>query len=96
MTGPKPKKPGFRERFRRAFNGVSKKEAIDIAKDTLKDLKNPREIATFVIALATPGGFFAYGSYRVIKFRRQKKFPANDNREDDPAKKNPPPKPPKL
>lgn len=98
MTDPRPKKPSFSERCRRAFNDVSRKEAIDIAKDTLKDLKDPREIALLTGAIIVPGGLIGYGSYRVIKFRGKKKLPpANDNNNNDgPAKKNPPPNPPKI
>ena len=95
---PEKKKPSFFRRLKDAFNGISRKDWIPIAKDTLKDLKRPQEIGLLVGCTFLPGGWIGYGVYRIAKYRLKKA--ANDNPETPEIKPDPkagpkPPKPPK-
>jgi hypothetical protein len=91
---PDKKKPSFFRRVKDAFNGVSRKDFLNIAKDTLKDLKKPQEIALLVGCSFLPGGWIGYGIYRITKYKMKK--PANDNPEKPEQNAKPkPPAPPK-
>jgi hypothetical protein len=90
---PDKKKLSFRQRCREAFNGVSRRDWINVAKDTLKDLRRPQEIALLVGCSFVPGGWIGYGIYRIAKYRHKKA--ANDNPEQPrPENKPKPPAPP--
>ena len=96
---PDKKKPSFFRRLKDAFNGISRKDWIPIAKETLKDLKRPQEIGLLVGCTFIPGGWIGYGVYRIAKYRLQKEA-ANDNTgkpepEARPKQQKKPPKPPK-
>jgi hypothetical protein len=91
---PKKGRRTLRERFNAAFKGVGWKDIRGIGRQTLKDLRKPGEIFALVAGAVIPGGFIAYGAYRVVKYRQSQK-PANDNAEQ----KNPKPpenKPPGM
>lgn len=94
---PDPKrKKSLRERFNEAFPDVSRDEWKRIAKDTLRDLRDPKEIALLLGGAVVPGGFIGYGAYRVVKYRQ--KQAANDNKPSSQGKKKTPkpPFPPKT
>ena len=89
---PKPDKKErqtLREKFNAIFKGLKWKDVGGIGKETLKDMKRPKEIFAFVASSVIPGGWFAYAFYRVAKYRKGQN-PSNDNTEP----KNPP-EPPK-
>lgn len=91
----KKKKLPFGQRLKAAFNGVSRRELMGVLKDTVKDLRKPKEIALLVGCSVVPGGWIGYGVYRVAKYRRKKAV--NDNPEpprDAPGQQPPVPKPP--
>jgi hypothetical protein len=90
---PGEKKPSFSQRIKQAFNGVSRKEWMNVVKDTVKDLRKPQEIALLVGCSFLPGGWIGYGIYRIAKYRHKKA--SNDNQKKaDPEAKPSPPKPP--
>jgi hypothetical protein len=91
---PDKKKPNFFRRLKDAFNGISRKDWMPIAKETLKDLKRPQEIGLLVGCTFLPGGWIGYGVYRIAKYRLKKA--SNDNQENPGKEAKPkPPKPPK-
>lgn len=98
-----PKKLTIKQRIRTAFNGVSRKEAMAVFKDTLKDLKKPKEIGMIIAGGFIPGGWIAYGVYRIAKYRQKKAANENEPKPDAPTQDRPPPagmlrlpKPPRL
>jgi len=83
MDNDKNEKPAkktlpLKQRLKAAFNGVSRKNIMGIAKDTLKDLRRPKEIGLLVVSSFLPGGWIGYGAYRVAKYK-YKHTPDNDN-----------------
>jgi hypothetical protein len=76
---PGRKKPTLRERCKAAFNGVSRRELGGIFKETVKDLRKPKEIALLIGCSILPGGWIGYGVYRIARYRQRKA--ANDNPE---------------
>ncbi|MCE9506857.1 MAG: hypothetical protein K8R48_00880 [Alphaproteobacteria bacterium] len=89
---PKPdkkKRPTLREKFNALFKGLKWKDVKGISKETLKDMRSPKEIFTFAASSVVPGGWFGYAFYRVVKYRNGQ-GPSNDN----PGPKNPPQPPP--
>lgn len=80
---PKPEKKkrrSLREIFNASFKGLKWKDVKGIGKETLKDLKQPREIFAMVAGVVVPGCFFPYAIYRVVKYR-EGQDPANDDTE---------------
>lgn len=74
----KKKKRTLRERWKDALGGISREEILAVTKDTLDDLRRPREIFALVASSFVPGGWIGYGAYRVHKYRKKKS--ANDNK----------------
>jgi hypothetical protein len=87
----RPKKLPFMQRLRTAFNGVSRKEMAAVFKDTLKDLKKPKEIGMIIAGGFVPGGWIAYGVYRIAKYRHKKA--ANENKPPENNQDAKPPQP---
>lgn len=73
----KKRKKTLRERFNENFPDVSKDEWKGIIRHTLKDLRDPKEIAMLLGGALVPGGFIGYGAWRILKYR--KKEASNDN-----------------
>ncbi|MDI1228261.1 MAG: hypothetical protein PSY14_11310 [bacterium] len=95
---PKKKKPSFKKRLTTVFNGLSRKELRGVFKDTLKELRKPKEIGILLVSSFVPGGWIGYAGYRIAKYKLDHAPPANDNEEPapkvDPKPKAPtPPKP---
>ena len=92
---PKEKKPSFKKRLTTVFNGLSRKELRGVLKDTLKELRKPKEIGILLVSSFVPGGWIGYAGYRIAKYKLDHApETANDNVEP-PAKPAPPidPKP---
>lgn len=66
---PKQKKPSFKQRLSTVFNGLSKKELRGVLKDTLKDLRKPKEIGILLVSSFVPGGWIGYAGYRIAKYK---------------------------
>lgn len=84
MQDKPEKKKTFRENIKAIFNGVSRNDIRGMAKDTLKDLRHPRELATLAASVIVPAGIPAYLAYRLVKYK--KKQAANDNKPPLPPK----------
>lgn len=95
---PKNKKPSFKQRLKTVFNGLSRKELRGVLKDTVKDLRKPKEIGVLLLSSFVPGGWIGYAGYRIAKYKLEHAPPpANDNVEPTAAiqHKPKPPTPPK-
>lgn len=90
---PKEKKPSFKKRLTTVFNGLSRKELRGVLKDTLKELRKPKEIGILLVSSFVPGGWIGYACYRIAKYKLDHAPPANDNVEPV-AKIDQKPKPP--
>lgn len=95
---PKKKKPSFKQRLSTVFNGLSRKEMRGVLKDTLKDLRKPKEIGILLVSSFVPGGWIGYAGYRIAKYKldhapEAAPEAANDNAAPS-AKADPKPKPP--
>lgn len=73
----KKRKKSLREKFNETFPDVSRDEWKGIIRDTLKDLRDPKEITLLLGGAIVPGGFIGYGAWRIMKYREKKA--ANDN-----------------
>ncbi|MBL8712364.1 MAG: hypothetical protein JNM12_05645 [Alphaproteobacteria bacterium] len=92
---PKNKKPSFKQRLKTVFNGLSRKELRGVLKDTVKDLRKPKEIGVLLLSSFVPGGWIGYAGYRIAKYKLEHApAPANDNNEPTAAVQHKP-KPPK-
>ncbi len=73
-----PEKKSWRD----IFNKVSRKDIPGIAKDTLKDLKKPKEALALVFAatagLFIPGAWIGYIGYRVYQYHHKNKKDGED------------------
>lgn len=76
---PKKKKSKLRQEFDATFKGLRWKDVRGASRETLKDLRQPKEIFTLVAAIVVPGGFIAYPAYRLRKYRKGQTPPANDD-----------------
>jgi hypothetical protein len=74
----KKKKRTLRERWNDALGGLSREDVYEITRDTLDDLRRPKEVFALVASSFIPGGWIGYGAYRVHKYRKKKA--ANDNK----------------
>lgn len=74
----KPPKLGWKQKLSLVFNGVSRKEWRGVLKETLADLRKPKEIGILVASSFVPGGWIGYAAYRIAKYKF-KHPPANDN-----------------
>jgi len=74
----KKERRSLRERFNAACKGIKWKDIKGIGKETLKDLKRPKEIFALAASSFIPGGWVAYAVYRAVKYRKGQD-PANDN-----------------
>lgn len=63
----------LKKEFNDTFKDLSWKETRAVGKETLKDLKRPKEIFKLAAAAVTPGGAIAYPTYRIRKYRKDKK-----------------------
>jgi hypothetical protein len=96
MSEPDPKKnkPSFKQRLKTVFNGLTRKEMRGVLKDTLKDLRKPKEIGVLLLSSFVPGGWIGYAGYRIAKYKLDHAPPpANDNVAPE-AKADQKPKPP--
>lgn len=96
MSEPDPKKnkPSFKQRLKTVFNGLTRKEMRGVLKDTLKDLRKPKEIGVLLLSSFVPGGWIGYAGYRIAKYKLDHAPPpANDNTAPE-AKADHKPKPP--
>lgn len=84
---PEKQKKPFLQRLRDIFKRVSMKEIAGVFKDTVRDLKNPKEIGILITGSFIPGGWVGYGIYRIQLYRKKKT--ANDNTPKE-KKKSPP------
>jgi len=88
-AGPGAAKPGLVKRCRTAFKKAAAQDWKGIVKQTVRDLKDPKELAIFATSSVLPGGWIGYGSYRIAKFNMTKDAPAitadNDNTTPPPA-----------
>lgn len=84
---PKKKKFSLKRIFNYVFSGSNWREMKNASRQTLKDLRQLKEIFIFAAGVAIPGGLVGYAVYRIKKYRDLQK-PANDNKEP------PPPQPP--
>ncbi len=75
----KKKLLSLRKEFNDAFKDLRWQDVPGICKDTLQDLRHPKEIFKLAAAVVVPGGFLAYSPYRIIKYRQRRK-PGNDNK----------------
>ena len=78
MDHTPPAKPGLKQRIKKAFNGVSRKDVGGVLRHTLQDLGKFKEIALLVVSSFLPGGWIGYGAYRVAKYKLRHP-PANDD-----------------
>ena len=85
----KKKKRTLMERWKQALDGLSREDIYEITRDTLDDLRRPKEIFTLVAGGIVPGGFIAYGAYRVHKYHKKKAVNDNKNPEKDHKKQGP-------
>lgn len=69
-------KPTLRERFNRQARRLKQIGAIII--DTARDLRRPVELGMVAAAVFVPGGFIAYGVYRIKKYKDKRQKAAND------------------
>ena len=94
------KKPGFAARCRIMFKKAAAQDWKGVIKDTAKDLKDPKEIALLAGSSIVPGGWVAYGGYRIAKFAAKNQAPetppANDNHTEALPEKKKKPKAPKA
>lgn len=80
------KKP-FLQRLRDIFRHASMKEIAGVLKDTVRDLKKPKEIGILITGSFIPGGWVGYGIYRIQLYRKKK---AANNNTPQGKKKSPP------
>lgn len=91
---PEKKKPSFKQRLTTVFNGLSRKEMRGVLKDTLKDLRKPKEIGILLVSSFVPGGWIGYAGYRIAKYKLDHAPEAANDNVEPPAKADPKPKPP--
>lgn len=106
---PKSSKNTLRSKFNAAVKGLRTLTLRDLSGttgQTLRDLRQPKEIGLLVVAMIVPGGMFGWGAYRLKKFKSGQNAtdhkPANENlpapQKDaaakTPVKKGKKPKPP--
>lgn len=108
--GEPPKKETLADKFRRAAGQLRRLTLKDLGKmtrQTLSDLKQPKEAGGLIVAIIVPGGMFGWFAYRIDKYRRRHAandnhaprpdaLPEQDRAQNQAARKKPPrPQPPK-
>lgn len=69
-------------KFNAAVKGVRSltlRDLIGTSGQTIKDLRQPKEIGLLLVALVVPGGMVGWSAYRLQKFKSGDIKPANEN-----------------